>query len=31
MPIATTVGGDGRPYAAIGTLIPGGAQVIPIP
>lgn len=31
MPIATTVGGDGRLYAAIGALIPGAAQVIPIP
>lgn len=31
MPIATTVGGDGKLYAAVGALIPGAAQVISIP
>lgn len=31
MPIATTVGGDGKLYAAIWALVPGLAQVVALP
>ncbi len=31
IPIAATVGTDGTVFAAIGALVPGGAQVIALP